>query len=189
MDEYNKLITNFETKLAIDKYYSNTNSTTNSNSNEQAATTTDAPKKKERKTLFWGISVNPDIVLNHLPIKIALEANPLLVPLKKMHSTLLYVGRKDNDNEAVYMDLIGKDCRIVVKAHGCSENAIALEVDSITFVDSGEPVKSFNAKQHVTVALTAETKAVDSVKSFVDGTMINYDEPLVLEGKLLRYFF
>ena len=190
--EYDNLVMAFEAKLAIDAAETGAPVNTNNNYNSKAEVTTppvDATKKKERKTLFWGVHVDPQLVLGQALVKDSLEKNPQLIPLKKMHSTLLYVGRKDNDQEAVYMDLIDRECRLTVTSFGCSPNALALKVDSIVFVDNGDAVKSFNTIQHVTVALAEGTKAVDSIKSFDEGTVEKLDKPLILEGKLTRYFF
>ena len=189
--EYDNLVTAFEAKLAIDAADTGApiNTATSSQKAEVTTPPVNATKKKERKTLFWAVHVDPQLVLDQPLVKDSLEKNPQLIPLKKMHSTLLYVGRKDNDQEAVYIDLIDRECRLTVTSFGCSQNALALKVDSIVFVDTGDAVKSFNAIQHVTVALSEGTKAVDSIKSFDEGTVEKLDKPLILEGKLTRYFF
>ena len=149
-----------------------------------------SPAKKERKTLFWGVRVNPEVVLNHSLIKETLEKNPQLVPLKKMHSTLLFVGRKENPDEEIYLPDISKECKMVISGHGWSPNALTLRVDCITFMENNSLVKSFALQQHITVALAEGTKAVDSVKTLMgDGEFLPYVEPLILEGKLLKYYF
>lgn len=187
-------------------------------------------KKKPKKTLYWGVSLDAETTMNHPPIRKLLDDNPELVPLKKIHSTLLYVGRKNNENERVFLDIIAPrkssdgcqefvspqrhevddrtresnqttdgnaptadrspKCKLLVTGHGCSKNALALLVAGIIFADDNTPVPSFARVQHVTIALANGTKAVDSVRALQgEGTVVIYDETLVLEGTLKRYFY
>ena len=157
-----------------------------------------AAKKKLRETMYWAVEVDLNIVLAHEPVKKTLDANPQLLPLKKMHSTLLFVGgdKKITDelrtNEEVYMTDMGKECQLTVSGHGHSPNAMALKVDSVNFVETNNAVKSYSAQQHVTVALAKDIKAVDSVKTLTEkdsSEFVAYDKPLVLKGKLVRNFF
>lgn len=151
-------------------------------------------KKKQRKTLYWGIKFpqeTVDTILNFPQITESL-VDKNLIPLKEMHTTLLYVGRKDDPREDDFVKYKNKLCKITVTGHGVSENAIALRVDKMEFTDETivtEVVPSFATVQHVTVALSSGTKAVDSIKSFSEGTVIEYSEPLVLFGSVWRYFF
>lgn len=156
-----------------------------------------AGKKKERETMYWGVEINPENVLSLEPVKKTLADNAKLVPLKKMHSTLLFVGgdKKITDqlrsDEQVYMENVGRECIVTVSGHGWSEVAIALKVADIRFADNGTVVKTFAIQQHVTTALAEGTKAVDSVKTITDpnGNFVAYPEPVVLRGRLTRYFF
>ena len=158
-------------------------------SNDTTPTLPDDKPKKVKKTLFWGVSLKTEPVHSHKLVAECLASNPQLVPLKSIHSTLLYVGRKDNTNEPVYEAHVLKKCQVVISGHGFSANALALKVDSITFMDDGVIVPSFAELQHVTLALYADTKAVDSVKTLQgEGSIVTYDEPFVLEGTLRRYF-
>lgn len=160
--------------------------------NTPTTSTKELPKKKPRKTLYWGIHFNVETILNHPLVKQSMDENPQLKPNKQMHTTLLYVGRKDDDREKAFDQFKGKSCAVTVSGHGISTNALALKVTQLVFVDDdikSEPVPTFATMQHVTVGLKEGVKAVDSIKSFEEGTCIDYGEDFVLTGKLTQYFF
>ena len=164
-----------------------------SNQKQQQPKQQQQQQKKPLKTVYWGIEVNIAPILAHEPVAISLTENPQLVPLKKMHTTLLFVGRKEDERDKLFLPYKDQMCQISVNAHGLSQDALALRVSKLEFVDDtikGDAVPAYpNIAQHVTVALKDGVKAVESVKSFAEGVMVDYDSDLVLTGKLTQYFF
>ncbi len=144
---------------------------------------------KPKKTLYWGIQLDVNAILEHDLIKNSLVEKSNLIPQKHMHSTMLYVGKKDDERELVFNDHKEKMCNVIVTGHGLSDSALALQVEGIKFVDGEDAVPTFATTQHVTVALASGVKAVDSIKSFDEGVVTKYDENLILSGKLKQYFF
>ena len=151
--------------------------------------------KKPRPTLYWGIELDPNMIRLHEPVRQALELNPQLVPLQAMHTTLLYVGRKEGmTEEELFVPYLGKSCCVIINGHGVSDKALALQVDQMYFIneehDEKLDVPTFATKQHVTVALAAGTKPVESVETLMGrGEVVTYTitEYLILEGKLRRF--
>ncbi len=128
-----------------------------------------------------------EIVMSDSIIKDCLNSNSNLIPFKKIHSTMLFVGGKDTNDEEYYFSNQNRKCIIEIDGHGYSNNALALRVKSVKFSDDNTDVKTFAIKQHVTVALAKNIKAVDSVKTLLgEGTIIDYEKPLIVEGILLR---
>ncbi len=144
---------------------------------------------KPKKTAYWGIQLDVNAILEHDVIKNSLVEKSNLIPQKHMHSTMLYVGKKDDERELLFTDHKEKMCSVIVTGHGLSDSALALQVEGIKFSDSEDVVPTFATIQHVTVALASGIKAVDSIKSFDEGVITQYDEKLVLSGKLKQYFF
>ena len=143
--------------------------------------------KKVRKTSFWGVEVDRPMVHANPMVAECLTNNPELVPLKNIHTTLLFVGGKDNNDEQQFFQYMSKKCTVVVSGHGYNKNALALRVESVKFVESGENVPSYATIQHITIALAKNVMAVDSVKTLQgEGTIVDYDTPLILEGELKR---
>jgi len=152
-----------------------------------------ATKKKSRKNLtaYWGIELDTNI-FDHQHIHIHLTEKPDLIKLDKIHSTLLYVGKKDdNPHEDKYHHIEGKDCQLTISKFGCSTDAMALFVDKITYHNEQHEevnVPTHAIQQHVTMALKKGVKAVDSIKCFEHG-LIDLPEPLVIRGKIKRYLW
>ncbi len=144
---------------------------------------------KPKKTAYWGIQLDVNAILEHDVIKNSLVEKSNLIPQKHMHSTMLYVGKKDDERELLFTDHREKMCSVIVTGHGLSDSALALQVEGIKFSDSEDVVPTFATIQHVTVALASGIKAVDSIKSFDEGVITQYGEKLVLSGKLKQYFF
>lgn len=146
----------------------------------------DKPKKKERKTLFWGVGLDTKKVKEYEPIKKFLEEHEELIPLRSVHTTLLYVGRVDNEDEELYIPFRYKKCVLTIGGYGYSEKAVALKVESIKFDDDSN-VPTFAETQHITVALAKDIKAVESVKTLRgEGEMVEFDMVLELEGKIFK---
>lgn len=160
---------------------------------------------KKNKTLYWGVSLSNDIYENDI-IKTFLSEHTDLIPLpkakppKNIHTTLLFVGKKEDERELVYDGLEGTECTVTVDAYGYSDNALALQVESITYLKDGTvtDLPSFpnHGKQHVTLALKEKVMAKDSVKVLLSkdeegngGTVISFDPKLVLTGYVKRYLY
>lgn len=152
--------------------------------------------KKNRKNLtsYWGISLDHNIhqIFEHPQIKSQLSSQPQLINLEHIHSTLLYVGKKeDNPHEQTYLPIEGKECQLVITTFGCSGDAAALLINEMTYInDQNEtvtvPTHAF--RQHVTLSLKKGIKAVDSIKCFDNG-LIQLSEPMIITGKIKRYLF
>jgi hypothetical protein len=150
-------------------------------------TVTKGAISKKKLTSYWGVSI-PHTVFEHQSIKDCLSQHPLLIPLEHVHSTLLYVGKKDdNPYEPIYFPLEDQECRIHISHYGFSENAMALQVDSI-LDQRGYSLPSHAVRQHITMALKKGVKAVDSPKCF-DCQLVELNPPLDLIGKVKRYFY
>lgn len=152
-----------------------------------------AIKSKKDLTAYWGISLSTSI-LEHSEIKRILEENPQLIPLKNIHSTLLYVGKKEDDREKNYIMLESVLCNLTITSIGISEKAMALKVDKIVYTNDDNIEKELisfpNQQQHITLALKQGIKPVDSVKTLLgEGTIIILTEPLIIQGYIKRYLF
>ena len=126
---------------------------------------------RKNLTAYWGIEISPE-VFEHEQIKSHLTAKSHLKPLEKIHSTLLYVGKKDdNPHESKFYPLEGKECTLQISRFGCSDDAMALHVDKVTHVEDQKvvDVPTHATQQHITMALRQGVKPVDSVKSFDSG--------------------
>jgi len=150
-------------------------------------------EKKKNLTAYWGVDLDMSI-LDKTEIKEFLELNPLLIKNKKIHCTLLYVGKKEgNVDEEKFKDLEGKEVFVNITGFGHSENAMALQVDLVSYVnDSNEiiVVPFFGVQKHITVALKEGVKAVDSVKTLLgEGTVNNFDSEYIVKGNIKRYLF
>jgi hypothetical protein len=149
-------------------------------------------KSKKQMTAYWAISLKNDIFSHEIITKI-LTDNPQLKHLERIHSTLLYVGKKENENELVFEPHEKREVTLTATHVGHSKKAMALKVQSIKFKDGDETVPSFAEIQHVTLALDGETKPAQSVETLRDGneeaTVVEFAEPVVLDGFVKRYLF
>ena len=147
---------------------------------------------KKNLTSFWGIELNNDIIQNTI-IQEILQDNPHLIPLNKIHSTILYVGKKINDNEQKYIPYENKKCKIYISHVGFSDDAIALKIDKIILTETLEKMPSDAVIQHVTIALKKGIPAKDSIKTLehneVNNNYIKFNELIELEGNVKRYLF
>lgn len=149
--------------------------------------TTVKPTNPTKSTLYWAINLDLKQVLES--VEHVFETSPQLVPNKEVHTTLLFVGRKENSNEQELLVHKDKQCTIIVDAYGLSNDALCLRVSSMVFSDTKEPVPSFQTvTQHVTVALAKGVKAVDSVKALNNMT-VGFVSPVTFNGVLKQYFF
>ena len=155
--------------------------------------------------LYWAIELSLEEVMKNSQIKDFIESHKELKPLEKIHSTLLFVGRKKKSKPAEIDSILGeleikedpeepyiksnhRDCILTVKQFGHSSNAMALDIESIIFSDDSTECPSNAVRQHVTMALSNGTKAVDSVKTLLgEGTIEVLNTPLVLYGKVKGY--
>jgi hypothetical protein len=163
--------------------------------------------------LYWAIELSREEVMKNKQISDFLANHPELIPLDKIHSTLLFVGRTKkpkneknlsdlmseklkitddsdipNNPEEPYIKINNLDCVLTINQFGFSENALALDVESILFQHDNSKCPSNAIKQHVTLALAKGVKAVDSVKTLLgEGTIEKLDVPLILYGKVKGY--
>ena len=145
--------------------------------------------KKPKPTLYWAIELDL-IIFDNPIIKTNLCLKPHLISNKENHSTLLYVGKKEDDREKVFTDYEGQQCYVYISSFGITDDAMALKVRELKFVDekfSDMKVPSFALIQHVTLALNKEKKilAKDSIKSLEQN-----ETPfqMVLKGHIKRVF-
>jgi len=179
----------------------------------------DKPKNKSNKELrkkltsYWAVELDMNIFL-HPEIESRLKLNTNLIPLKKIHSTLLYVGKKINDLEKVFIEFENIECTLTIDRIGISSNAMALGVKSIVYKNENTNTEcdlpTFAEKQHITLALADGIPAKDSVLTLYDKTdnidtivipknddnqgntssKITYIEPqIIIQGKVKKYLF
>lgn len=163
------------------------------------------PRKQD--VLYWGIDLELSDILINQEIKTFLDNHPELIQLKKVHSTLFFVGRKkvektekdvsdilENmsllDPEEPYKKLNGKECELIINAFGYSDDAIALNVQTIKIKDDDSDCPTNAKRQHITIALKTGIKAVDSVKTLLgDGTIHELSSSLILKGFIKSFFY
>jgi hypothetical protein len=147
---------------------------------------------KKNATSYWGVELEPNIIQQSESVRLCFEQHPEIIPLKKIHSTLLYVGKKQNDNEEVFRHIEGILCDIIIDGYGFSDNAIAYKVNSINYVNNSEvkQVPSFATIQHITLGLKKGVHAVESVKVLSsEGTYNEFQEKILVKGILKRFLF
>ena len=155
---------------------------------------------KKNLTSYWGIALSDDtrnFIFNNLQIKEILNNNHNLIPLLKIHSTLLYVGKKLNEDEAKFLPFENKECVLIVNEVGYSNDSMALKVESINLekglIEDNNTIPSFAETQHVTLALRTSVMAKDSVKSVngenKDAVKVVFNESLQLKGIVKRFLF
>lgn len=143
-------------------------------------------KSKKLKTLYWAVDIDN---FNNDEINNFLKNKEHLIPLKKIHSTLLFVGKKDNDDEKVFINHNEKKCSILVSEFGYSNDALCIKVDEILF-ENNEKVPSFAVQQHITFALREGIKAKDSVKALLgEGTIKQLEIPVMITGYVKKYLY
>jgi hypothetical protein len=146
---------------------------------------------KKNLTAYWGISLNKEL-FDHPHIRSHLEAKTHLIPLERIHTTLLYVGKKEgNLDEAKYIPLEGRECTVKMKAVGCSDDALAMKVEHISYINEQNmemDVPSHATTQHVTMALKKGIKPVESIKSFDTG-LVELPDTIVVTGKITRFLY
>ena len=90
---------------------------------------------------------------------------------KEFHITLLYVGRKKNDNIEILENVLNNNVEIKIVQLGLSPNFITLKVIFIT-----DNIPYFgNEIKHITVAINGKNKAKDSPSVFIDGNINELD--------------
>ncbi len=127
------------------------------------------------ETAFWGVEITSFIQSNISD----------LIPLKSIHSTLLYVTPKTKSKEVVFKSLEGIFCDIYITGCRYSEFAMIFLVDSIVRKDNNETIPSFSKLQHITLALKEGIKARDSVKLTSNCPVYPYQ--LVIDGYVKKY--
>ena len=148
---------------------------------------------KKNLTMYWGVMLDTGI-FQKKEIQDALSSHPELIPLSKIHSTILFVGKKNTEElqqqEARLAPFEGQQCEVIISGFGMTENALALSVESITYC--GQPMPTFPPKKlHVTMALKKGIAAKDSVEVFFTegATIVKFEEPIVLHGTVKRNLF
>jgi hypothetical protein len=145
--------------------------------------------KKERKnmTMYWAVELDNSVFDNE-EIKIFLDEHPNLIKLSKIHSTLLFVGKKINKDEEIFLSFVGKECCVTIDSFGHSDNAMALNVKSMTCDNIDVP--SFATRQHVTMALKEGVSAKDSVNTLLgDGTVKLLSTNITIMCNVKRYMY
>ncbi len=150
-------------------------------------------KKKVRLPVYWAIELDNGVFQNP-QLKEYLDAHPDLIPLKKIHSTLLYVGKKHGemaDKIAEISQHEGKKCTLEVDGFGYSERACALSIMKMTLDDNTVMPSYPNKHQHVTVALKTGTAAVESVETLVreNRTFNEFSGGLLLHGTIKAMYY
>ncbi len=90
-------------------------------------TTQSNKKTKKNLTSYWAVELDTSIFQECDEIKQFLITNPNIVQLKAIHSTLLYVGKKENTNESVFVPLENKECTLEIEGYGYSDDAALID--------------------------------------------------------------
>lgn len=145
--------------------------------------------QKIRKTLFWGVRLDPCTVFCNEEIKHVLNRYPQVVPLKNLHVTLLYVGRMTDSREDVIMPFKYRMCTIVCTSIGFNDDAIVLRVESLRYDDDDDQsIIDPERIYHVTLALRESIKAKDSIKVLNgEGFEMKLASPITLSGPIIAY--
>ena len=182
----NKEIINITENIVLPKNTQNNQTLITNNNNINIDTNTNTNKSKKNKTLYWGIEINN---FNNEEINEFIKDKTHLILLKKIHSTLLFVGKKDNDDEKIFYEYEGQNCMMLISEFGYSNDALSIKVDSIVLSNS-KNVPTFATQQHITFALRESVKAVDSVKTLLgEGTIIKLNNPVIIHGIVKRFLY
>jgi hypothetical protein len=146
-------------------------------------------KKKERKIVYYAVGIDNSLFDC---FKNVLSENPNLVKLDKIHSTLIFFKNHDPSlyEECInyYSKFVDVEVIIDIVGYGISENAFALDVSNIKSGD--EEIKTYAVKQHITMALKKDIKAVESVKTLLgEGTVVKLKTPLQIKGFIKPYYW
>lgn len=161
------------------------------NSNNSNNTNNKLKEKKQKNALYWSAKLGPcDKAFDHPVIKQILDDNKDLVKLNEIHSTLLYMGRKINENEEFLIKIKGQKCIVSINGFGYSNCALALSVENVK-LETGDDVPFFEKKQHITMALKEGTSAKDSVETLLgNGTFVPLEgDKLQLHGTIFQHMF
>lgn len=138
------------------------------------------------KTLYWGIKI-PDNVFEDEYVREILSSDERLIKKSELHCTLLYVGRKQNDEEARYFELENVPCTVHCDAIGYSDKAAALRVSRIVH-EFGDIEYDMERVLHVTLALGHDVKPKDAVHALIGGgSLIMLPKEMVMHGVVTRY--
>lgn len=146
-------------------------------------------KKKERKIVYYAVSIENELFEKFENV---LKENDKLIKLEKIHSTLIFFKNHDpslyEECKTYYSKFENIQVNIDIVGYGISENAFALDVSGIQCGD--EEIKTYAIKQHITMALKENIKAVESVKTLLgEGTVVKLDEPLKITGFIKPYYW
>ena len=100
---------------------------------------------------------------------------------QEFHITLLYIGGREDVRVADFVDLVGKECTVLIDKIAlsdkyCTLGVSSIQINEITIPYFGNPIK------HVTIARKDGFKPVDSPSSFTDGVVTVFDKPEQLIG-------
>jgi 2'-5' RNA ligase len=148
--------------------------------------------KKKDLTSYWGIELDIELFNNPVILK-ELKERSHLVHNNKIHSTLLFVGKKVDDREDVFKQIEGKECYLTIDRYGITDDAMALGVKELKFVDdilSDVKVPSYATVQHITMALNKDKNilAKDSIKSFEQAENVKVIN-IITKGIIKRYLY
>jgi hypothetical protein len=151
-----------------------------------------ARRMRKNMTSYWGVELRNEI-FNNVTISNILKEYPSLVPLDRLHCTLLYVGKKECDNEKVFVPFERRVCKVFVDAVAYSEDALVLRVKRVTYKEGDNilDMQHFQDQLHVSLAVN-KSKGVqtkNSVDAFASGTITEFDTEIVLTGKVKRFVF
>jgi hypothetical protein len=157
---------------------------------KSSTTTSVVAMKRKNLTVYWGIELNQDL-FDHPDLIGSLVNHPQLIPLKHIHSTLLYVGKKENNPlEEIFRPLEQQDCYLILSHYGCSDEAMTIIVDQMTYKNGTEVknVPSYVPQQHITLALKPGVKPIDSVNC-LQQSMLSLKAPIEVRGHIKRFLY
>jgi hypothetical protein len=144
--------------------------------------------KKIKSTLFWGVKIEPLSVFSNDEIQDVLKKYPKVIPLKNIHVTLLYVGRKSNSDEDKIIPFKYNQCHVICKSICFNDDAVVLRIDSLRYDGEDQSIIDPNRPYHITLALRESVKAKDSIKAMTsEGTELQLMNPIAISGTILCY--
>lgn len=141
-------------------------------------------KIKKYKTLYWAVEIENFV---NDEINEFIKDKSKLIPLYKIHTLLLFVGKKDNEKENIFFEHNKKKCSVLISEFSCSTDALCIKVDNILFKDNTK-VPIFIKVPHITFALREGIDAKYSINAFTDGITIQLKKPVKITGRIKQFF-
>ena len=131
------------------------------------------------ETKFWGVDLGVNMLKPPVPDEYK------LIPLKFIHSTLLFAMPRNKSKEKMLAPLENLTCDVYILGYRYSKSAAIMIVEKIVAENTDEIIPSFSNFQHITLALREGFKAKDSVK--LTSRSHTYQYNMLIKGCIRRY--